>query len=127
MVNNILTAADFDAILNDYAGRTLAHTPQIKTTSNITGQETLADDTPANIKCYIMKVGQTFDFKKLGLIEQGDAVGLFKVADSVVKDSKITMNSEVFRVKEAFNVPGVFDSSTTATYIYTVASLFLIS
>ncbi len=127
MVNNILTADDFNAILDDYAGRTLSHTPVTQTLSNITGQETLTDGTPANIKCYVMKTGQNFDYKEMGFMEQGDMVALCKVADSVGVNSKITINGEVFRVKEKFDVPGVFDSSTTATYIYTVCNLFLVS
>ncbi len=126
MTNNILTVADFDAILDDYAGRTLSHTPVTKTVSNITGEETLTDGTPANIKCYVMKTGQNFDYKEYGFIEKGDMVALCKVADSVQINSKITVDSEVFRVKESFKVPGVFTSSTTATYVYTVCNLFLI-
>lgn len=127
MANNILSAEDFNAILDDYAGRTLVHTPTVQTTSNITGEETLTDGTPANIKCYVMKKGQNFNYKEVGFMEQGDVIGLFKVADSVKINSKITINGEVFIVKESFDVPGVFTSSTTATYIYTVANLYLIS
>ena len=127
MVNSIITVADFNDILDDYAGRTISHTPVTKTQSNITGEETLADGIPQNIKCYVMKTGQNFDFKKAGFIEQGDAIGLFKIADTVTKDDKVTINSEVFRVKESYDVPGVFDSSTTPTYIYTSCNLVLIS
>lgn len=125
MVNSILNANDFNDILDDYAGRTLSHTPVTQTTSNITGEETLTDGTPVDIKCYVMKVGQNFNYKEVGFMEIGDMVGLFKVADNVKINSKITVNGEVFRVKESFDVPGVFDSSTTATYIYTVGNLYL--
>jgi len=127
MVNNVLTVADFNAILDDYAGRTVSHTPVTLSTSNITGEETLSDGTPGNIKCYLMKTSQNFDFKEFGFMEQGDMVGLFKIADSVDVNDKVTVNSEVFRVKEKFDVPGVFDSSTDATLVYTVGNLFLIS
>jgi hypothetical protein len=127
MANNILSVADFNAILDDYAGRTLSHTPVTLTTSNIIGEETLTDGTPVNIKCYVMKTGQNFDFKQQGFVEEGDVIALCKISDSVGVNDKITINSEVFRVKEKYDVPGVFDSSTTATYVYTVANLFLIS
>ncbi len=126
MVQTILSANDFDAILDDYAGRTLPHTPVVQTTNNITGEETLTDQTNVNIKCYVMKTGQNFNYQEMGFLEQGDMVALCKVADSVGVNDKITVNSEVFRVKEAFDVPGVFDSSTTATYVYTACNLFLI-
>jgi len=127
MSNTILSATDFNQILDDYAGRTLSHTPVTQTTSNITGQETLSDGTPINIKCYVMKTNQSFQYQEYGFLEKGDVIGLFKVADSVVINSKITINGEVYRVRESYNVPGVFDSSTTATYIYTVGNLFLVS
>ena len=127
MTNNILSVADFNSILDSYAGRTLNHTPVTQITSNLTGEETLTDGTVVAIKCYVMKTGQNFNYKEMGLMEGGDVVGLFKIADNVKINSKITINGETFRVKESYNVPGVFDSSTTATYVYTVASLFLIS
>ena len=123
----ILSAEDFDNILNEYAGRTLVHTPYVQTINNITGEETLTAGTPANIKCYVMKTGQDFNYQEMGFLEQGDMVALTKVADSVAVNNTITVNSEVFRVKEKFDVPGVFDSSTTATYIYTACNLFLVS
>lgn len=127
MVNTIISAADFNQILNSYAGRTLTHTPITTTTSNITGEETQVDETPVAIKCYVMKTNQSFNYREAGFIEQGDMVGLFKIADSVSINSKFTINGEVFQVKESFDVPGVFDSSTTATLIYTVGNLYKLS
>ena len=126
-MNTILNVADFEQILDEYAGRTLSYIPVTQTVSNITGEETLTDGTAKDIKCYVMKTGQNFNYKEFGFMEQGDMVGLFKIADGVTKNSKITVNSEVFRIKELYNVPGVFDSSTTATYVYTAANLVLIS
>lgn len=127
MVNTILNANDFNQILDAYAGRTISHTPVTQTTSNITGEETLTDGTAVDIKCYVMKTNQSFNYKDVGFIEIGDMVALCKVEDSVGVNSKLTVNGEVFRVKEKFDVPGVFDSSTTAVYIYTVCNLFIIS
>ena len=127
MANAMMSAGDFNQILDDWAGRTISHTPTVQTTSNITGQETLTDQTPVNIKCYVMKTGQNFKYQDMGFMEQGDMVCLSKVADNVKINSKITVNGEVFRARESFDVPGVFDSSTTATYIYTASNFFLIS
>jgi len=125
MVNTILSVADFNAILDDYAGRTLSYTPVTQTISNNTGEETLTDGTPKDVKCYVMKTNQNFDYKEMGFLERGDVVALFKIADAVTVNGKITINGEVFRIREKYDVPGVFDSSTTATYVYTACNLFL--
>ncbi len=128
MVQKIFSVADFDFILDNYAGRQLSHTPVTKTTSNYTGEETLTDGTPTNIKCYVMKTGQNFDFKGMGFLEKGQMVGLFKIADGVKINSIITVNGEDYRVRESFDVPGEFDSTGSGTvYVYTAGSLFKIN
>ena len=128
MVQNVLSTSDFNRILDDYAGVQVSHTPVTKTTSNVSGQEALADGTPANIKCYFMRTGQNWDFEKAGFFEKGDAVMLAKVSDAVAKNDKITFKGSVYRVKEAFDVPGVFDSTGSgSSYVYTACNLFLIS
>ena len=126
MVQNVLTVSDFDRILDDYAGVQVSHTPITRSTSNVTGQETLTDGTPANIKVYFMRTEQAWDFVKAGFVEKGDAVMLAKVADSVVKDDKITFKGSVYRVREAFDVPGVYDSTGSgSSFVYTACNLFL--
>ena len=127
MVNNILSAADFDSILDSYSGRTISRTQVTITTSNITGEETLVDGTTDTVKCHVMKTGQSFDFKNMGFMEQGDSVGLFKIADAIDVNHKVTINSEVFRVKEKYDVPGVFTPTGTSTLIYSVCNMFLIT
>jgi len=125
MVQKVFTVNDFNFILDNYAGQYLPHTKVTKTTSNYTGEETLTEGTAVNIKCYVMKTGQNFNFKEYGFIEKGDMVGLFKIADAVTLNSLITINGEKYRVNESFDVPGVFDSTGTGTvYVYTAASLF---
>ncbi len=125
MANNMLNADDFNQILDEYAGRTISHIPVVQTTSNLTGEETLTDQTAIDIKCYVMKTNQSFNYKEVGFIEQGDVVCLAKVEDNVKINSKLIINGEVFRVKESFDVPGVFDSSTDASLIYSVCNLYL--
>lgn len=125
--NVIISVADFDQILNSYAGRTITHTPVTTTTSNITGEETQVDGTPVSIRCYVMKTGQNFNYKEAGFIELGDMVGLFKIADNVSINSKFTINGEVFQVRESFDVPGVFNPEEDATLIYTAGSLYKLS
>jgi hypothetical protein len=124
-IQEILTRADFEEILETYAGRQLTHIPVTKTTSNYTGEETLTEGTPVLIKCYVMKTGQTWNYREYGLVEKGDMIGLFKIVDNVKLDSIIIVDNERFRVREHYNVPGVFDSTGNASvYAYTVASLF---
>lgn len=125
--NVIISVADFNQILDSYAGRTITHTPVSTTTSNITGEETQVEGTAVSIKCYVMKTNQSFNYKEAGFLELGDMIGLFKIADSVGINSKFTINGEVFQVKESFDVAGVFDPEEDATLIYTSASLYKLS
>lgn len=126
MVQNVLTVEDFDSILDEYAGRQVSHTPVTKTTSNSTGEETLTDGQAVTIKAYFMLTNQKWDFGKAGFLEKGDAVMLAKIADSVGKNDKITVDSAVYRCREVFNVPGVFDSTGSSTsFVYTAINLFL--
>ncbi len=127
MIQKVLTVNDFNRILDDYAGRQVSHTPIVKTTSNISGQETLTDGTAVTLKAYFMRTNQKWDYEKLGFLEKGHAVLLAKYADRVVKNSKITVEGNDFRVREAYDVPGVYDSTGTGTsFVYTACNLFLI-
>ena len=127
MVQNVLTVADFDRVLDNYTGRVVSHIPQVKTTSNITGQETLTDGTAVNIKAHIFRTNQNWDFAKAGFLEKGNAVMLSKYADSVGKDDVISMEGDKFRVRESFDVNGVYDSTGSGTsFVYTASNLFLI-
>lgn len=126
VLQRVLSVADFDFILDNYAGRQLTHTPVTKTGSNYTGEEILVEGTPVSIKCYVMKTAQNFNFKEHGFLEKGDMVGLFKIADNVTLNSIITVDGEDFRVKESYNVPGIFDSTGSGSInVYTAATLFL--
>lgn len=127
MVQNVLSTKDFDNVLDNYAGRQVLHTPVVKTISNISGQETLTDGTPVSIKAYFVRTMQSFDYQKAGFIEIGDAILLSKYADGVQVNDKITAEGNTFRVKQAYNVAGEYDSTGNATsFTYTVCNLFLI-
>jgi len=127
-MQNVLSVDDFNRILDDYAGRILSHTPVVRTISNISGQETLTDGTTVSIKAYFMRTNQSWDFEKMGFLEKGHAVLLSKYADGVVKNDKITVEGNDFRVREIFNVPGIFSSTIASdtAFVYTAANLFLI-
>lgn len=126
MTQRVLNAKDFDNILDDYFGRQITHTPIVKTTSNISGQETLTEGTTVNIKAHFGRTGQTFDYVKAGFFEKGNAIALCKYSDGINKDDIITAEGHKFRVKEVFHVPGVFDSTGSGTtFIYSACNLFL--
>ena len=126
MVQNILSVADFNQILDNYAGRQVAHVVTTKTTSNISGQETLSGASPVTIKAYFMRTSQKWDYSKAGFLENGDAVLLSKFADGVVKDDIITVEGINYRVREAYDVPGSFDSTgSSTTFTYTACNLFI--
>jgi len=128
MVQSVLSVNDFDRILDNYTGRQVTHTPVVKTVSNISGQETLTDGTSVTIKAHFMRTNQKWDFEKAGFLEKGDAVLMAKYADNVVKNDTITAGGNDYRVREAYNVPGVYDSmGTGTTYTYTSCNLFLIN
>jgi len=200
VTQNLLTANDFNRILSDYFGRAVFHVSVTKTISNITGQETLTTNTPAEITAYFMRMNQRWNFDKTGNIEGGDAALLAKYTDLVASDSliytdgtnltisgidgnatTITVNTsgahglaagdgvliygtsnydgvytvgnitdsdtftiadtthnlaaettgqavrdyDKFRVKEIIQVPGVFDTTKSPTYVYSYCNLFV--
>lgn len=126
MVQKYLSATDFDNILNAYGGRQISLTKTSRTISNISGEEEITELTPTTIKAHFMRTMQGWDYSKAGFLEQGDAVALTKIADNVLINDLITVDGEVFRVKEAFKVPGIFDANGSGTtYIYTSCNLFL--
>ena len=127
MTQSVLSVNDFNSILDNYSGRQVLHTPIVRTVSNISGQETLTDGTSVTIKVHFMRTSQRWDFEKAGFLEKGDAVMLTKYAAGVVKNDKITVGGNDYRVREAFNVPGTFSSTSDATsFTYTSCNLFLI-
>lgn len=126
MAQSYLTVNDFDAILDNYSGRLVAHTPRTITPDNLTGDETAADGSTANIKCHFLKREQKWWFDKVAKIEGGHASLLSKTADDVQIDDKIVADGETFLVKDVIKVPGVFDStSLTPTIVYYFCNLFL--
>lgn len=126
MTQKVLTQSDFEAMLDSYAGRQVSHIVVTKTTSNISGQESLSEASPVNIKAYFMRTAQNWDYQKSGFFEKGDAVMLAQIPAGVTIDDIIIVEGEKFRVKEAFDVPGVYDSTgSNSIYVYTACNLFL--
>jgi len=91
--NNLITKYGYD----------VTRTPVTKTTSNITGEETLTDGTATTITAYITRKTQPWHLDKEGLIEGGDALMLVKSTDTINKDDKITANGVIYRVHDILN------------------------
>ena len=125
MVQNVLSASDFDNILDDYAGQQIELNRISKVVTNVYGEEVLTDGKSENIKAYFMRTGLGWDYEKMGFLERGDSVALTKIADAVKKDDKIIVGGKSYRVKEAFDVPGVFDSTYPASTLWTILYLYL--
>lgn len=126
MVQNVLTVNDFDAMLDNYAGRQVSHAVVTRAISNMTGQETMSYGDARTLKAYFVRTSQAWDYEKAGFLEKGHAIMLSKYADGVVKNDKITVDGAVYTVREAYNVSGVFDSTGAGTaFVYTACNLFL--
>ena len=126
-IQKVLTVEDFNSILDNYAGRQLSHVVVTRTIDNISGHEVFSEASPVPIKAYFMRTMQQWDFEEAGFSEKGDAVALCKVADGIKKDNLLIIDGSKFRVKEAFNVPGVFDSTGSGSQmVYTATNLFLV-
>lgn len=125
MVQVILSQDNWEKDFLGAFGRYASYTPVTKTTSNITGEETLTSGTPTNISCFFIKTNQRFDFEKNGLTEVGDAVLLAKYSDGVVKDGIITIDSQTYRIRQRYDVPGTFDKDGNSfAFCYTACALF---
>lgn len=113
-----LDANDFiNGPLADF-GKSVTHTPITKTTSNVSGQETLTDGTPVAITAVFLLMHNKWYFDKEGLVEGGDAYLMAKPADNVRENDKITAFSETFRVVGKPMTRYVDPSASTASYIF---------
>jgi len=109
-----------DMIGVDLIGKTLVITPVIKTVSNNSGDETLTDGTSYSSRGSFFKANDTYSLKNPGLIKGADAIVTFPPDTVVLKDYKITWNSETFRVDD------VEDYQFGDNTIYKYCRVFLI-
>lgn len=126
MVQNIFTPNDFNALLDNYHGRQATHIPVTKTINGLSGQEILTEESPVTIKCFMIRPMQSWDYKKEGFLEKGDAIALTKYADNIQLNDLLTIDGVSYRVKERYDVAGIYDSTGSGTAMtYTVCNLFL--
>jgi len=87
----------YERMLDNF-GKVVSYTPVTKTTSNITGEESLSDGTPGNVTLTFYKRDEKYSQEIQGLMDNADAVVLAKNALTLEKDSKITYQGEVYRI-----------------------------
>uniref|UniRef100_A0A6M3LAV6 Head-tail joining protein n=1 Tax=viral metagenome TaxID=1070528 RepID=A0A6M3LAV6_9ZZZZ len=101
--------------------KTLTRTPVTKTTSNITGNETLTDGTEDDTyEGILFKEGDTYNQEYVGLFKGADAILLIKTTQTLNKDDKIEYDGDIYRVLETES--RYFNS----TEFYKAARLFLV-
>lgn len=85
-------------LMIDNFGKTISRTPITKTTSNISGGETLTVGTAANITGAFYRAEDSWSQDKEALFQGADAVILIKDDVTLNKDDKLTYDSENYRV-----------------------------
>lgn len=113
---NISTTPMWAAI--DNMSKTLSHTPVTKTTSNLTGDETLTDGTPVNIQGAFFKKESLWAQKNIGLLNGADGILIVKPDVTLTKNDKVTWDGEIYRIDS------VTDRYMAETHFYDMARLF---
>ena len=101
--------------------KSVVRTPVTKTTSNVTGDETLTDGTDETISVTFFRRETNWAMENPGLIEGADAIMLFVSTQTMNKDDKITYDSETYRVDK------VVQRRLGATSIHKTAQLWKLS
>lgn len=109
----------FETMIDNFS-KTLTRTPITKTESNLEGEETLTEGTPASISGAFYKKEDAYSQEKQALIQNADAVLLVKTSVTINKNDKITYSSVDYRVDE------VETRLMGTTSFYKVARLFLV-
>ena len=91
--------APFETMLDNFS-KTIVLTPNTKTISNISGNETLTESTSSNIAGAFYRKEDSYVQSNPGLIDNADAVILVKTSVTINKNDKITYDEEDYRVEK---------------------------
>jgi hypothetical protein len=99
---NAETGIDFSVFVNAIFkyGHNVVRTPIIKTTSNISGNETLTKGTTEVITVYFSRKTAPWTLDKSGLIQGGDAIMLTQDSQTIEKDDIISYGGTDYRVQD---------------------------
>lgn len=119
-INFTASRGAFNHLLTNFK-KTLTYTPVTKTTSNISGKETLVDGTPITISGPFYRKEDVWNQDYATLLQTADAVLLIDQDNTTVaKNGKITYDGETYRVAKV--TPRSFDEIK----MYRVARCFKI-
>jgi len=100
----------------------LTRTPVTKTTSNLSGSETLTDGAAdTNYQGILFRRQDTYNQEYVGLFKGADAILLVKTSQTINKNDKIAFDGDTFRVDDVVN------RYAGTLKIYQTARLFLIT
>ena len=122
MVVTFVRSSWTDSIVNRLS-RSVTVKTVTKTTHPISGEETLTEATGTALSMVFYKTDQKWMFDKEGLVEGGDAFGVTSSPDSLSKNDKIEVNSEVFRVHDKIDY---YSDNSNSIKLYTYYNLFLV-
>ena len=120
MAVTFIRAAWADQIL-ERLGRSVTRTPVTKTTSNVYGDETLTEGTPAAITGIFVKFDDKWMFDKQGKVEGGDAYLQVKDTVTVNTDDLITVDGETYRVSHVLTI---YSDNNNSTAMFKYCNLF---
>lgn len=100
--------------------KTLSHTSVTKTIDNVTGDETLSDDSPSNISGAFYREEDVWAQQNPGLMQNADAILLVLPSVAISKDDKVTYDGDTYRIKK------VITRRLEDVDFYKVARCFLI-
>jgi len=82
----------------DNFSKVVVRTPVTKSTSNISGDETLTDGTPVTISGAFFRKDDAWSQDKEGLFQGADAILMVKTGVTIDKNDKLSYGSEDYRV-----------------------------
>ncbi len=98
-INFAASKSSFDSHTFENFKKTVTRTPVTKTTSNITGNETLTDGTPdATYECILYRQEDDWAQDKPGLFQGADVVIIIKTSQTINKNDKIGYSGETYRI-----------------------------
>ena len=109
----------YETMIDNFS-KTISRTPITKTTSNVSGNETLTEGSASNITGAFFRREDEWAQERPGLIQNADAVLMVKDDVTVNKNDKLTYDGEDYRVDK------VVTRRLNGTVFYILAQCFKI-
>lgn len=92
-----ITNSSFLEMITTFA-KSITYTPVTKSTSNLTGDETLTDGTPSTISGAFYRKEDSFMQDKFALLDNADAILIVAPTVTLSKNDKVTYDSQTYRI-----------------------------